>query len=87
MHALTVSGVLSVWRTRADSVEARGVRSGMMVWRTDLEERCAAHQGMALKWAMGSEMGWLWDEVGVWGDILGDWDLSCCEIVCFDLGN
>lgn len=57
MHAFTVSGVLSVCRTRADSVEAMGVRSGIMVWRTDFWERRLLHHGMDLKCAMGSEVG------------------------------
>lgn len=62
IHAFTVSGVLNVSRTMADSLVARGVRSG--IWseplRMDFEERRVLHQGMELKCAMGSGVGWPW---------------------------
>jgi hypothetical protein len=57
MHAFTVEGVLSVSRTSADSVEGMGVRSGMMTLTTDLSNNSLAHQGMALKCAIGSAVG------------------------------
>jgi len=58
-HAFTVDGVLSDSRTSADSVDARGVRSGTAIWRTDLSDISFAHHGMALKCATGSAVGWL----------------------------
>jgi hypothetical protein len=64
MQALTVSEVFSVSRTRADSVDGRGVRSGTMVWTIDLEERREAHQGMDLKCAIGPARGWLCVDFG-----------------------
>jgi len=59
-----VSGVLSVSRTSADSVDGRVVRSGIIVWTIDFEERREAHQGMDLKCAIGSARGWLWVDFG-----------------------
>jgi hypothetical protein len=70
-HAFTADGVLSDSRTNADSVEARGVRSGTMTWRTDLSDSSFAHQGMALKCATGSAVGWLCADLG-FEDILRD---------------
>ena len=62
MHARTVEEVFKVSRTRADSVEARGVRSGMVMdWgRMQGSERRFAHQGIERKWEIGSVMDWLW---------------------------
>jgi len=64
MHAFTVFDVLSVSRTRADSVEGIGVRSGTVTCTTDLSARSLAHQGMALKCAMGSAIGFFGYQLG-----------------------
>jgi len=65
MHAFTVWGVLRLSRTREDSVEGRGVRSGMSMRRIDFWERREAHQGMDLKCVIGSRRGWLWEDFGL----------------------
>ena len=59
MHAFTVFDVLRVSLTRADSVEGIGVRSGTVTCTIDLSASSLAHQGMALKCAMGSAIGFL----------------------------
>ena len=57
MQAFTVLEVLSVSRTREDSVEGSGVRSGISMRRIDFWERSWEHQGMDLKCAIGSTRG------------------------------
>ena len=74
-----MSGEFKDVRTRFDSVEARGVRSGMLVARTPLEFRRAEHQGMDLKCAMGSAVGWLWVDLGF--AMAGRSDQGCDERV------
>lgn len=93
-HARTVVPEFMVRRTKLDSPLASGLRSGMMVSRMAGSARSWAHQGMALKWARGSRMAWLWlvgaewglmgrppeeEEEEVWVDMVG-WG---CEILRF----